>query len=296
MTEYDYSPAAVERYHQKLADIGQWRDTTAQIRQKDPHAPPTPAYPPADLPRSKSTRRRTRSSDRDDYRDDYSDNRGRDDSSSKHHRRRSTRDPPPPLPPPLDRSRSVGPRPRTAPPRGDIYGLQQPPPPASQFYPGPAPVQPYYPAPAGPGYMSAPPYPQQTQHTRSRSTSHAPAPAPPPAPHPTRTRSYSFAPPAAAGPAAAPRELVPVHPAAAAAERQGLRVPPRAGPSVPPAWVRECAGGPAAARVCERAAARAGAREPRAVQPARAHAEPDEGGAVAEKGFWIWKREEFEPE
>ncbi|KAJ6450435.1 hypothetical protein C8R47DRAFT_323186 [Mycena vitilis] len=180
MTEYDYSPDAYERFLARQREVRGWSEGVSACAQVDPlNTPPTPLPGPAALPRSKSSsKHRARSTERDRDRD-------RDKSESRRHRR----SPPPPLP--LDRGPVPVQRPRTAPPRGDVYGLQQPmplPPSAgAQFYP-----QGYYPP--APGYFPAQPYPAQPPlppqgHNRSRSTSQAP----PPPPKATRTRSYSFA-------------------------------------------------------------------------------------------------------
>ncbi|KAJ7358364.1 hypothetical protein DFH08DRAFT_953525 [Mycena albidolilacea] len=199
MTEYDYSPEAAENHRSKMVGIDNWRGGISQIRQSDPFTPATPVSPSHKLPSSK---RRARSSDppMDDDRG-KSKTRDRTRSTTRHDRAPSMAPPPPPLPL-LDRSRSVGPRSRTAPPRGDVYGVQQPGPGATPFYPVPVQQQmPYYPH--APGYsMPAPPYPYpqqqptQNHHTRSRSSSQAyplsgPGPMPAPPPQPTRTRSYS---------------------------------------------------------------------------------------------------------
>ncbi|KAJ6535875.1 hypothetical protein DFH09DRAFT_1369570 [Mycena vulgaris] len=143
MTEYDFSPEAYTRHFETQARIARWTESTHLVPQADPFAPPTPAAGPAPLP----GRRRTRSSGR--------------------HRERE-RTPPPPVP--LQQPQRTGPpRPQTAPPKNDIYGVQQP------LYP--AVVQPYF-------YPHLPAPPPPPPHRRSRSTSQA---APP-----THTRSYSY--------------------------------------------------------------------------------------------------------
>ncbi|KAK7030416.1 hypothetical protein VNI00_014160 [Paramarasmius palmivorus] len=43
MTEYDYSPGAVERYQEKLRGIGRWAEETGRYRPANPHLPTTPA-------------------------------------------------------------------------------------------------------------------------------------------------------------------------------------------------------------------------------------------------------------
>ncbi|KAK7057862.1 hypothetical protein R3P38DRAFT_3546841 [Favolaschia claudopus] len=228
MTEYDYSPDAIERYHAKLAEISRWTQKTANVQQKDPFTPQTPANnanEPLPSTRSKS-RRRTRSSDRDGDREGSRKDRERGQRVKERDASMSTA-------PGLDRSRSLGPRPRTAPPRGDVYGVQQPQTtsptsvyplqqPAQQqqqpqqYYQMPATAPPFpgsYPHPyyynQNP-YQQHAPHPQQSQpantHARSRSTTHIPAPAtlhipavptnanPTAAPgKPARTRSYSVA-------------------------------------------------------------------------------------------------------
>ncbi|KAJ7194880.1 hypothetical protein GGX14DRAFT_700841 [Mycena pura] len=196
MTEYDYSEEAYHRHLETQARISQWAHTTGRVPQADPFVPATPATSEAPLRKEKDGRRRTRSE----------------------RRRHRDRSPPPPLPlvpggPKMERSRSGGPpRPRTAPPKGDVYGLQQPP-----FY---HPVQAVYPQPYPPTYtyfsppppMSAPP--PQHQHRRTHSSPQAPGPpmsAPPPwQPHPhTHTRSYSFGLPPSFGPMPVPPPPVP---------------------------------------------------------------------------------------
>ncbi|KAJ7022219.1 hypothetical protein C8F04DRAFT_1194709 [Mycena alexandri] len=164
MTEYDFSEEAYKRHFETQARISKWTQSTQRLPQADPFTPPTPVNVKGHAPLpSESKHHRSRSSD--------PDKKSRRDSS------RRRRSPPPPLP--LERSRSSGPRPRTAPPRGDVYGVQQPAP--QPYYP--APGQPHY----APQYFSAPPVPQPQSHNRSRSSSQVP----PPPPKPTRSRSYS---------------------------------------------------------------------------------------------------------
>ncbi|KAJ7716412.1 hypothetical protein B0H14DRAFT_644266, partial [Mycena olivaceomarginata] len=244
----------------------------SQIPQSDPFTPATPVSPSHKLPSSK---RRARSSDppMDDDRG-KSKTRDRTRSTTRHDRAPSMAPPPPPLPS-LDRSRSVGPRPRTAPPRGDVYGVQQPGPGATPFYPVPVQQQmPYYPH--APGYgMPAPPYPYpqqqptQNHHTRSRSPdAHTRAPADAHA----QLQRAAAAPAAAAG----ARELVPVR------------------PGVPPAPLRQRtpAGVPAAAPAATTAADLHVHRPAAARADAGADVDAGPGGAAAKKGVWVRDGEE----
>ncbi|KAJ7431937.1 hypothetical protein B0H11DRAFT_2128181 [Mycena galericulata] len=178
MTEYDYSPEAVTRYLRTQQRIARWTADTGAVPQVDPYAPPTPAASAAaPLPKD---RRRTRSSDRD---------RDRDGGGRRH------RSPPPPLP--TSSQRPTPARSHTAPPRGDVYGVQGPqaayPPPL----PGPMPNnKPYYPAPPAGYYLPPQPQPQAPPHRRSRSSSQAPPPSSAQQSHShSRSRSYAPAPP-----------------------------------------------------------------------------------------------------
>ncbi|KAJ7820037.1 hypothetical protein B0H13DRAFT_2130705 [Mycena leptocephala] len=169
MTEYDYSEEGARRFADTIARIGHWSHLTASTPQADPFAPPTPATSGADLPpnfkRSKS-KRRTRSSDRDE----------RGDGGGT----RFTRGPA---------------RPRTAPPRGDVYGTQQPPLPGlpatattATVLPRPALARVLPPRrrrvllPSRPGQYAPQPQPQTHHRSRCppRRASTYPYPAPPP--------------------------------------------------------------------------------------------------------------------
>ncbi|KAJ7194878.1 hypothetical protein GGX14DRAFT_678053 [Mycena pura] len=197
MTEYDFSEEAYRRHLDTQARISRWADATGRVPQADPFTPPTPATHTREVPPNSRERDRDR-------------RRARSNTGDRDHRRHRDRSPPPPLPPPGgDRSRSSGPlRPRTAPPKGDVYGMQQPPQPplphaqAQAFYP--AHVQQYYAQPGPPPYLAAPP-PPLAQHRRSHSSAaYAHAQVPPqsaPAPRPTHARGYSYgAPPPPTGP------------------------------------------------------------------------------------------------
>ncbi|KAF7291400.1 hypothetical protein MIND_01284600 [Mycena indigotica] len=205
MTEYDYSPEAVERHLRKQAGISRWADDTARFPPANPFAPPTPVPGQRDLPRAKSQRRH---------------------SSSRRHRSRS---PPPPMPTPAptrERSRSVvaPARPKTAPPRGDVYGQPHP-----QPYPPPQPQQQqqyyqYYiqPQPGQQTYFILAPPPQQhsphSPHGHRRAMSYAQQPPSPQYHYPTPAPAQApmYAPP--------PRDAVP-------RREQGLRVRARLRPA-----------------------------------------------------------------
>ncbi|KAF7350742.1 hypothetical protein MSAN_01635300 [Mycena sanguinolenta] len=102
--------------------------------------------------------------------------------------------------PPMPPGRDI-PRPFTAPPRGDIYGVQVPPPPPPHpFHPVPVPthflpgrMQPPYPMPQGHSPPQQMPPPMQMHHPQPQPV---PMHAPPPQPmaHHSRSRSSSFAP------------------------------------------------------------------------------------------------------
>ncbi|ESK91067.1 hypothetical protein Moror_1162 [Moniliophthora roreri MCA 2997] len=49
MTEYDYSPGAIERYQEKLRSIGRWAEETSHHRPANPYLPTTPAMHVATL-------------------------------------------------------------------------------------------------------------------------------------------------------------------------------------------------------------------------------------------------------
>ncbi|KAF8177265.1 hypothetical protein K438DRAFT_1770040 [Mycena galopus ATCC 62051] len=98
---YQWNPDREELVNPKLAEISQWSDSTAQIPQKNFYAP-TPAHPSVAIPRSKSKPR--------------AQSRGRNRTPPQP----LPTPPPPPPPPPLPIPRL---RPRTAPPRGDTYGV-----------------------------------------------------------------------------------------------------------------------------------------------------------------------------
>ncbi|KAJ7247301.1 hypothetical protein C8J57DRAFT_1475829 [Mycena rebaudengoi] len=147
MTEYDYSEEAYQRHLATQSRIASWVDSQ-NVPRANPFAPPTPALP-------------------------HDGDRGRKRRSSTG--RHKTRDaaPPPPMPLRMD---PIPPRPRTAPPRGDVYGVQ-------------APNYPYNAVASHAVY-----HPPQPQHRRSSSQA-------PPAQYPIlpqrpsdnpRARSYSY--------------------------------------------------------------------------------------------------------
>ncbi|KAJ7716406.1 hypothetical protein B0H14DRAFT_3171071 [Mycena olivaceomarginata] len=174
---YALSPPVLATAREGVDTSTEAAGTACGVGMGDRFTPATPVSPSHKLPSSK---RRTRSSDppMDDRDRGKSMTRDRTCSTTRHDRALSMAPHPPPLPS-LDRSRSLGPRPRTAPPRGDVYGVHQPGPGATPFYPVPVQQQmPYHPR--APGYgMPAPPYPYpqqqptQNHHMRSRSSSQA---------------------------------------------------------------------------------------------------------------------------
>ncbi|KAJ7758719.1 hypothetical protein B0H16DRAFT_642954 [Mycena metata] len=178
MTEYDFSEEAYKRHYETQARISKWTQNTTRVPPADPFTPATPMSPNVvPLPDS-SKHRRSRSSD--------PNKEEKHRKSSRSRSRKRSPSPPPPLP--TERSRSMGPpRPRTAPPRGDVQqpGLPGP----SPFYL--APVQPPVNYTYAPGYHPPPPLPSP-HHNRSRSSVATLPPAPPLG---TRMRSYSGAPP-----------------------------------------------------------------------------------------------------
>lgn len=112
MTEYDYSPEAYERFMATQNRIAKWVDTTQQHQPRNPFTPSTPAPPTFHQPLPRHIR---------------SSSRHRDDNRSHHSRDSRHRDRDRDLSPSASGSGRHGPpRPRTAPPREDIYGQQYP--------------------------------------------------------------------------------------------------------------------------------------------------------------------------
>ncbi|KAJ7703817.1 hypothetical protein B0H14DRAFT_3526841 [Mycena olivaceomarginata] len=178
------------------------------IPQSDPFTPATPVSPSHQLPSSK---RRAQSSD-----PPMGDDRDRGKSKTRNHTRSTTRHdrapsmapPPPPPLPSVDHSRSLGLRPRTAPPRGDVYGSNSPA--RGQHHSIPSPYSSKCPTIHTPRATVCPlPLTRTPNNSPRKTTTRAPArrprrtpcpaparrPAPPPQPTHTRNYSVQLAPP-----------------------------------------------------------------------------------------------------
>ena len=158
MTEYDYSPEAYERHMATQNRIARWVDTTQQYPQQNPFTPATPAPTTVHHPLPRSGRR-----------DDRSHHTGRDS------RRRS--------PSASGSGRAHPPRPRTAPPREDVYGQQHAQHSKHLMSQYPLPQQVYTPKPARKSSHSSSHHSSSTRPSALRSQTYM---APPPQPMPSR--------------------------------------------------------------------------------------------------------------